>query len=318
MVRERVREIRGVRSASYTDTPPFIEPPAGEIRLPGEAQGQGQRAVVEQVSTDFFSTMSIRILRGRAFRDSDAAGSSVSSVGVVSRTFALDFWNGQDPLGRVVVLPDNSQVLVVGIARDVKSSNFDEPDKARLYLPQNPRAFTGSLLVRFNGESPTLAALISGTVRDLDDTQWVSPRTLYSMREEKAAQIRPLTELILLMAVITVLLAVSGVYGTVAFGISQRTREFGICMALGASRGRILRSLLAWGLRQIAIGLSFGLLLALPAAFLFWHLLRSPSVFDWSTYAIAALALTVAVLCAYYVPAWRATRVDPMLALRYE
>jgi putative ABC transport system permease protein len=99
---------------------------------------------------------------------------------------------------------------------------------------------------------------------------------------------------------------------------SQRTREFGICMALGASKGRILRSLLAWGLRQIAIGVSFGLLLALPAAFLFWHLLRSPRVFDWSTDAIAALALTVAALCAYYVPARRATRVDPMLALRHE
>lgn len=137
MVRERVLEIPGVRSASYTDTPPFSERPSEGIRFPGESQGQGQHAVVEQVSTDFFSTMGIRILRGRAFRDSDAAGSTASAVAIVSRTFGANFWKGQDPLGKVVVLPDNSQVLVVGVAHDVESSNFDNPNEARLYLPQS-------------------------------------------------------------------------------------------------------------------------------------------------------------------------------------
>ena len=317
-VRERVGEIPGVRSASYTDTPPFTEPPSDEIRRPGEAKGQGQQAVVEQVSTDFFSTMGIRILTGRAFRDTDAFGRAVSGVAIVSRTFAAAFWKGQDPLGKVLVLPDSSQAIVVGMARDVKSTNFDNPNEARLYLPQSPRAFTGPLLVRFDGEPSSLAPVIARTVQDLDQAQWASPRTLYSIREEDAARIWPMTEVIMLMAVVTVFLAVSGVYGTVAFSVSQRTREFGICMALGATNGRIHRSILASGIRQIAIGLGAGLLLATPAAFVFWHLVRTLKVFDWTTYAIAALALTAASLCAYYIPARRATRVDPMIALRYE
>lgn len=179
-------------------------------------------------------------------------------------------------------------------------------------------AFIGSLLVRFDGEPHPLAPVISRTIRDLDQAQWASPRTLYSLREEHAAQIRPLTEVILLLALITVLLAVSGMYGTVAFSMSQRTREIGIRTALGATKGRILGSVIAQGGRQIAIGLAAGLLLALPTAFVFWHLVRSLRVFDWMTYAIAALTLTLAALCAYYIPARRAMQHDPIVALRYE
>jgi ABC-type antimicrobial peptide transport system permease subunit len=134
----------------------------------------------------------------------------------------------------------------------------------------------------------------------------------------EAEQIRPLTEVILLMALLALLLAVSGVYGTVSFSMTQRTRECSIRMALGATRGRILRSVLVAGARQVAVGLFAGVLLAFPAAFAFWHLLGSPSVFGWTTYAIAALALAIASLSAYYIPARRATRVDPMMALRYE
>lgn len=318
LVRERVSELPGVRSTSYTDTPPFFEPPAAEIRLPGEAKGQGRQAVVEQVSTDFFSTMGIHILHGRAFQGSDAASKSTSAVAIVSLTFAANFWNGQDPLGKVIVLPDNSQVRVVGVAHDVGSSNFDNPNEARLYLPQSPQAFAGQLLVRFDGDSRSLAPVITRTIRDLDKAQRVSPRTLYSLREEHAAQIRPLTDVILLLALVTVLLAVTGVYGTVVFSINQRTREIGIRTALGASRSHLLRSVLGQGFRQIVIGLAGGLLLALPAAFVFWHLVRSPRVFDWQTYAIAALVLTFVSLCAYYIPARRAMRVDPIVALRYE
>jgi ABC-type antimicrobial peptide transport system permease subunit len=120
------------------------------------------------------------------------------------------------------------------------------------------------------------------------------------------------------MALLTLLLAVSGVYGTVAFSMSQRTREIGIRTALGATKGVILRSELISGVRQIVIGLSAGLLLAVPAAFAFRLLTRSSSVLAWSTYGVAALVLTGAALCAYYIPARRAMRADPIVALRYE
>jgi predicted permease len=317
-VRERVRELPGVRSASYTDVIPFFEAPEEEVRVPGEAKGQGQRIEVEQVSTDFFTTLGISIVRGRAFQDSDVTVSSTPTAAIVSQAFAEDFWRGQNPLGKVLLLPDNTRLLVVGVARNVASDEFDIPDGPRLYLPQSPQAFTGSLLVRFDGPAGSLAPVIGRTIRDLDAAQSPYPVTLRAMVDFKAEQIRPITEVILLMAFLALLLAVSGVYGTVSFSMAQRTREFGIRMALGATRGRILRSVLVAGARQIAIGLFAGVLLAFPAAFAFWHFLRSPSVFGWTTYAISALLLTVAALSAYFIPARSAMNVDPMVALRYE
>jgi predicted permease len=317
-VQERVRELRGVRSTGYTDVIPFAEAPKEEVRIPGEAKGQGQRTEVEQVSTDFFTTLGIGIARGRAFQDSDVTASSAPTVAIVSQAFAEDFWKGQNPLGKVLLLPDNTQLMVVGVARNLASDEFDIPDGPRLYLPQNPQAFTGSLLVRFDGPAGSLAPVIDRTIRGLDALQSPYPVTLRALVEFKAEQIRPITDVILSMALLALLLAVSGVYGAVSFSMAQRTREFGIRMALGATREIILRSVLGVGAQQIAVGLFAGVLLAFPAAFAFWHLLRSPSVFSWTTYAISALVLTLAALCAYYIPARRAMKVDPMVALRYE
>src|SRR5215469_2073720 len=316
-VRDRVREIPGVRSISYTTVPPFSYASPEEVRLPREGKGQGRQAGVLQVSTDYLTTMGMSIIRGRAFQDSDAVAKA-TPVAVVSQRFAEDFWHGQDPLGKVVVLADNTQYLVVGVASNTKSSEFDEPDGPRLFIPQSPQAFTGSLLVRFDGEARSLAPVITKTIRDLDSTQPALPQTLRSMMEDRAERIRPLTEVILFMACVALLLALSGVYGVVAFSMTQRIREFGIRMVLGATKESIVRSVLGAGMRQIGIGLFAGVLLALPSAYVFRRIIGNSSVFDWSTYAISAVLLTVAALCAYYVPARRAMKVDPIVALRYE
>jgi len=302
-VRERVRELPGVRSASYTDVVPFSG--VNEIRLPGEPAGE-RPVVMEHVSSDFFATMGIPIVRGSAFQESGAGATSDPGIAIVSQAFAAAFWNGQDPLGKVVTLPDNTRLLVVGVARNLLSSNFDVPDDPRLYIPQSPQAPLGSLMVRFDGKAGSLAPAIARAVQDLDTAQFVSPGTVRSMMEEEAERIRPFTDLVLMMALLTLLLAVSGVYGAVAFAMSQRTREIGIRTALGATKGQILGSVLLSGIRQIAIGLCVGLLLALPGAFAYRQLLRSSSVFDWSTYFVAGLVLAVAALCAYYIPARRA------------
>lgn len=317
-MRQRVSELPGVRSASYTTAVPVAGLSPEEVRVPGEAKGQGRKAGVVQVSTDYFATLGIRIVRGRPFENSDAGAAGATAVAVVSQAFAESFWPRQDPLGKIVLLSDNTRFLVVGVAGDTKASAFDVTDGPRLYIPQSPKAFTGSLLVRFDGEARSLGPAITKTIRNMDSTQAVMPATLRSLMEDRAERVRPLTEVILFMACVALVLALSGVYGVVAFSMRQRTREFGIRMVLGATSDSIVHSVLASGLRQIGIGLAAGLLLALPAGFFFRHFVGNSSVFDWSTYAISALLLTVAALCAYYVPARRAMRVDPIVALRYE
>lgn len=317
-VHEHITELPGVRSASYTTVDPFSEVSPEEIRVPGEAEGQGRQAGVISVSADFFATLGIPLVRGRAFQNSDVAANGTPSVAVVSQALANDFWHGDNPLDKVVLLRDNTRLLVVGVAHNTKANSFAVPDGPRLYVLQSPQAFTGSLLVRFDGEARSLAPVITKTIHDLDSTQVVVPQTLRSMMEDKAGKIRPLTEVILFMSFIALALALSGVYGVVAFSMGQRRREFGIRVILGATRKSIVRSVLASGMRQIGIGLAAGVLLAFPAALFFRHLAGDVNVLDWSIYAISALLLTASALCAYYIPVRRAMRVDPMEALRYE
>ena len=317
-VEQRVSEVAGVRFASYASAAPFsgIEPE--EIRVPGEAKGQGHETASLEVSANYFATLGLPLVRGRAFQDSDAASNSAPATAVVSHSFAEEFWPKQDPLGRVVVLPDDSRLLVVGVARDTATRGFGLPDGPRIYIPQSAQSPSGMLFVRFYGDARSLSPVITRTIRDLDSAQAVFPQTLLSMMEDQAQKILPLTEVILFMASLALVLALSGVYGVVAFSMRQRTREFGIRMVLGASKQDILHSVLTAGARQIATGLCGGLLLAFPAAFAFWDLLRSPTVFGWSTYAISAAVLAASALCAYYIPARRAMKVDPIVALRHE
>jgi len=317
-VRERVSELPGVRSVSYTTAAPFSATSPERIRVPGETKGEGRQTSVLRVSVDYFATLGIPVVRGRGFADSDATANGTARVAVVSQAFAENFWQRENPLGRVVFLPDDTRLLVVGVSRNTRGSGFNVPDGPQLFVPQSPQAFEGSLLVRFDGEARSLAPMITKIIRDLDSTQAVFPATLRSLMESRAEKVRPLTEVILFMAFVALLLALSGVYGVVAFSMRQRTREFGIRMVLGATKESIVRSVLASGMCQIAIGLISGVLLALPGAFFFRHLVGNSSVFDWRTYAISALLLSAAALCAFYIPARHAMKVDPMVALRYE
>jgi predicted permease len=319
----RIGAIPGVESLAYESMTPFRQTPPDEVRVPGQEKGQGKPATVNVVSREFFSTFGIRLLAGRAFRAGDASASGGNSVAVVSQALAKAYWPGSDPIGKTVITADDRRFVIVGVAADTRSERFGVLDGPRLYTLRDAAAVGGELYVRFRGSARTMEAAVGEAAKRLDRTQVQMPQTIWEELEADAENIRSLAEIVVVMASIAVALAITGVYGVLSFAISQRTREFSIRMLLGASQGTIFRSVLLRGGRQIAIGLACGLALAGPGAWVFAdHMLkRSPFPirgFDESVYRIAAALLVAVSLAAMYLPALRATKVDPMKALRSE
>ena len=332
---QRVRALPGVKSIAYAQELPFMRPDTQEVRVPGQNKGQGRQAAIDQVSANFFETLGIPIVRGRPFQDSDVAAEakppvdpavfdseSTRPIGIVSQTFAQAFWPGQNPIGKTVEWGDGgARVQIVGVAKDTRSEGFGQPDDPRLYTLMN-WDFGGPLLVRFEGDTSSLAPAIEKAVRSLDEQQIVVPQTLRFLLQESAREMSVLTEMVTTVAMFAVVLAVIGIYGVVAFSTSQRIREFGIRMVLGATKGRIALSVLLSGAKQIGVGLGLGIALALPGSLalskLFSRMPVKLDMFDIGSYAISAAILFAVAVVAMYLPARRAAKVDPMVALRYE
>jgi len=318
----RLRTIPGVQSLAYETLNPFHPTLLNEVRLPQNAQGQGRPAVIDIVSTDFFSTFAIHMMTGRTFLSSDTSSASASSVAVVSQALVKQFWPVEDPVGKILVTPDNRRYTIVGVAADTRSERFGVLDGPRLYILRDPGGLDGQLYVRFTGGSSSMEKAIFNAVRNLDQTQSKLPQTIWEEMESNAESLRSLAQIIVVIASIAVLLAVTGVYGVLSFAVNQRTREFGIRMVLGANRVSVFRSILLRGGRQIVAGLLFGAVLAEPSLWAFAHLTKnSPFSFqssDVSAFGIAAALLVCVSLAGMYMPALRATQVDPVNSLRAE
>ncbi len=317
---ERIRAIPGVQSLAYETLDPFRQTPPSEIRLPRQEKGQGEPATIDTVSTDFFSTFGIRMMAGRSFLSSDTTATNATSVAVVSQAFAKYFWPGESPIGKIVITPDEKHFAVVGVAADTRSERFGILDGPRLYTLRDPSALDGRLYVRFTGTASTIEKAIFDTVKNLDNTQEMTPQTIWEQLESDAENVRSLARIVVVMASIAVLLAITGVYGVLSFAVSQRTREFGVRMVLGANRITIFRTILLRGSRQIVVGLACGMALAEPAVWAFAHLIKNSPFpfrsFDPSAFGMVAAMLVVISLAGMYFPALRATQVDPMKALR--
>jgi len=317
-----LRAIPTVQSLSYASLQPFRQSAPEEILLPGQHKGQGKPVSLDLVSKDFFSTFGIRFIAGRAFSASDLAGTSATSVAVVSQAFAKEFWPGGNPLGKQVVTSDGRQLIVVGVAADIRSEQFGTLDGSRLYALRDPGSLDGKLFIRFTGSASNAENAVRDAVKAVDPTQIELPRTIWEGLEENAEAVRSLARIILVMASIAVLLAITGVYGVLSFAVNQRTREFGIRMVLGANRLSIFRSIMLRGAQQTGIGVLGGIVLAVPAAQIFSRLVQHSPVpvpgLDPTVYVIAGFLLLIVALAAMYLPAVRATRVDPIKALRTE
>jgi predicted permease len=320
----RVRALPGVESAGVVSQLPL----GGNLDMYGiHADGKSSPNPEDDPSGDRYSispgylcAMRIPLLHGRDFDDRDLAG--LPLVVLVNDFAARKLWPGEDPIGKRLKLGDTKGQwrTVVGVVGDVLHKALDAPHTLQVYLPE--AQFVDSdvlLLIRTWGDPSSIASAVRGEITAINPQVPVSSIT--TMKEVVSASVanqRFSAFLFTLFGFVALLLAASGIYGVVSSGVAQRTHEIGVRAALGAPRREILRLILFEGAKLILLGVAIGAIAALSLTRLMRGLLFEVSPIDPLTFASVALLLILVALLACYIPARRATLVDPMIALRYE
>jgi putative ABC transport system permease protein len=275
--------------------------------------------VVVGVSSRYFQTMEIPLRSGRPISDQD--GPDAPRVVVVSESIARHYWPGADPLGRRVKLvnPQAPWLTVIGVCGDITDWFTSEP-MPRAYVPY--RQVPGSamtLLIRTASDPMQSAAAVRAKVREVDKNQPVyDVKSMEESINEETSGVRTSASIMSLFAAIALLLAATGIYAVISYSVVQRTHEVGVQMALGAGRKDVLKMTLFDALRLASAGLAIGIPAALVLMRLMSSVLFNVVAFDWTMFAGFAVVLVCSALLAGYVPAVRATRVDPLDALRHE
>ncbi|HET9982178.1 MAG TPA: ABC transporter permease [Longimicrobiales bacterium] len=289
-------------------------------RVPDEVERA--RAYFLAVTPAYFAAMGAPVLRGRAFRDSDGAGDA--PVVIINKTLAARLFPGRDPIGAQLELVDPDQDstwrTIVGVVPDIRYQGLDDPGDAAIYtpFPQTPFLWA-NLMVRAHGPPRRLEQALRAAIESVDPQ--LTPARIEAMEElvsESVAQRRFHTLLLTGFALLATLLAAVGIYGVIAYSVSQRTREIGVRLALGAAPRAVIRSVLREGLGLALAGVAIGLLAALGLTRMMTSLLYGVSPTDATTLAGVAALLVVVAGVASGVPAWRAARVDPLVALRHD
>jgi predicted permease len=277
---------------------------------------------LSQVGPNFFRTLAMTIVRGRDISPQDNETSP--KVAVVNEAFARYYFANQDPIGRRFDRGpnDGGEVEIVGVVKDAKSESVKEQTPRTFYVPflQDPSSWRETTFqVRTSGDPLAAVAAIRHEVQSLEPNLPVfHVKTLEQQVEATLGQERLVTTLASLFGVLALLLACAGLYGVLSYSVSRRTREIGVRMALGAKRSDVLRFFIRQGMALVVLGLVFGLAAAFAVTRFMTSLLFGISARDFTTFVAVPVGLMVVGLLACYMPARRATKVDPSIALRSE
>jgi predicted permease len=321
--RERLGAIDAARVVAVSDALPLEAVPAVQVEIAG-AQDAGRdagvprtlNALTRTVGADYFRALAIPLLAGRAFDRSDSAGGP--RVAIVNETLANAMEPGGRVLGATIRLPDRGAVTVVGVAADLRSVGLREPPQPEVMLPQSQHPTARlAFAIAASAEAGALIAPVRDAMRELDaDLPLASVRLMRDVLDEQVAAVRAVAALLAGLAGLALLLASAGLSGLMARLVAQRTREFGIRTALGATRRDVLQLVLRDAARLVGAGLLVGLPLAIAAARVLSNALWGVTASDVRTFGGVAAVLTLAGFAASYLPARRAARLDPATALR--
>jgi putative ABC transport system permease protein len=326
---ERLRSLPGVESAAFVAPMPFSGGNVGsDFRIEGRPKpepGQEPDANNRSVTAQYFQAIRIPLIKGRYFTEQDQRVGVGAAI--INETLARLYFPNEDPIGKFISNiganqndGDPQRWEIVGVIGDVRHSSLTKAPNPELYLPYQQNSWSwGNFFVRTTNDPAALTRSFTEVVRSGDKTVPVTNvRALTQAISNTVAQERFYTLLFALFGVTGLLLTLTGIYGVISYTVSQQTQEIGIRMALGAQSRDVLKLVVGQGLVLTLIGVSLGLLGALGLTRLMQTLLFSVSATDPLTFAGVSAALIAVALAACYVPARRATKVDPLVALRTE
>jgi len=319
----KLESIPGVQTVSAVNVLPISGGDSnGAVTIEGKPfnPGQAPAASYRRILPNYFRTMGIPTLTGREFTDRDG---SQERVVIINDSMSRALWHGENPVGqRIKIGPAASEpwLTIVGVVGDVKNVGLDAGPDFATYEPHAQRPWSGmQLVVRTKNDPLSVASAIRSELAKLDSDIPVFDVTTMNQYVSASVSSRRFNALAMgIFAAVALILAASGIFGVMAYMVSQRTNEIGIRMALGASRSDVLRLVIGHGMKLTAIGVSIGIVAAIGLTRFMAGLLFVVKPTDPVVFMLVSVLLSLIAVGACYIPARRATKVDPLIALRYE